>query len=168
MQFKTLALASLAAVAVSAQGSPSLSGLLSSTSDLSTLNGLLGQLPRVAAALANATDITILAPSNEAFATLFGGSDIKINASTSAAVEAVLAYHVLQGAIPSSDITTTPAFIPTLLTAPFANVTGGQVVEAIKNGSDVLFVSGLKSVSKVVKPVSDGRTKSLIRPTTAG
>ena len=153
MQYKSLALASLAAAAVSAQSPPTLAKLLESTPELSSLTKILGNYPDDAAALANATDITILAPSNNAFATLFGGSDLVIPENQTKIVEAVLTYHILQQAVPSSDFSTTPAFVPTYLDAPFANITDGQVVEGIKNGSDVVVVSGLKQASKVIKAV---------------
>ena len=156
MQYKSLALASLAVAAVSAQSLPD---LLKSTPDLSTLAALLGRYPEDAAALANATGITILAPSNTAFATLFGGSDIKIPDNETEIVEAVLSYHILQEPVESADLSATPAFVPTLLDTPYANVTNGQVVEGFTNGSDVVFVSGLKQVSKVTKAVCARRAE---------
>lgn len=157
MQYKSLALASLAAAAVSAQSLPE---LLASTPELSTLATLLGQFPEAAAALANATDISILAPSNTAFATLFGGEEIKIPENETKVVEAVLSYHILQETLESSDFTETPAFVSTLLGAPFANVSDGQVVEGLKNGSDVVIVSGLKQVSKVTTAVCTREAES--------
>lgn len=153
MQYKSLALASLAAAAVSAQSPPTLAKLLASTPQLSSLTKLLSGYPADLAALANATDITILAPSNAAFAALFGPGDIKVPANETKIVEAVLTYHILQKAVPSSEFSTTPAFVPTFLDKPFANVTDGQVVEGVKNGSSVVIVSGLKQASKVTTAV---------------
>lgn len=153
MQYKSLALASLAAAAVSAQTPPTLAKLLESTPELASLTKVLGSYPEDVAALANASDITILAPSNEAFATLFGGSEIKIPENETKIVEAVLTYHILQQKVPSSDFSTTPAFVRTFLDAPYTNITDGQVVEGVKNGSDVVIVSGLKQASKVIKAV---------------
>lgn len=154
MHFKSLALASLAAAAVSAQSAPSLAKLITSTPELSTLGALLARDPNAAAALANVSDYTVLAPSNDAFTALFGGPGLtKVPANATAAIEAVLTYHILQKAVPSSQFSSTPAFVPSFLTAPFANVTGGQVVEGVKNGSKVEIISGLKSVSTVIKAV---------------
>lgn len=158
MHFKSFALASLAAAAVSAQSPPTLVKLLESTPDIGNLTTLVSRYPRLVSALKNATDITILAPSNEAFVKFVKGPGSKIRFNDSALIEAVLAYHVLQGAVAASDFATKPAFVPTLLDAPFANVTDGQVVEAVKNGTDAVIVSGLKAVSKVTKAVRTGGT----------
>lgn len=159
MQYKSLALASLATAVVSAQSPPTLAEVLQSKTELSSLTQLFGRYPEAAAALANATGITVLAPSNDAFATAFGGSEIKIPDNETALVGAVLSYHVLQETVASSDFSTTPAFVPTFLDAPFTNITDGQVVEGVKNGSDVVIVSGLKSASKVTTAVCSHGTE---------
>lgn len=148
-----LALASLAVAAVSAQSDPTLVKLLEATPDVSSLATLVGALPELASFLLNATDITILAPTNDAFAKFQKTVGAGLKANDTALIEALLSYHVLQQAVPSSDFSDTPAFVPTLLTSPYANVTGGQVVEGALNGSDVIITSGLKSTSKVVKAV---------------
>ena len=60
----------------------------------------------------------------------------------------VSSYHVLQGNY--SNITDT-SFIPTNLLPPtYANVTGGQAVEAVASGSNVTFFSGLLQNSSVI------------------
>ena len=72
----------------------------------------------------------------------------------SGAVAALLSYHVLKGSYPASAFTNSSQFIPTLLTnTTYANVTGGQVVEARLNGSDVNIFSGLLAKSMVVTAV---------------
>jgi uncharacterized surface protein with fasciclin (FAS1) repeats len=56
----------------------------------------------------------------------------------------------LNASVPSSAITNTSAFVPTLLTNPlFANVTGGQVVSAKKANGGVSIFSGLLMNSTV-------------------
>lgn len=155
MHFKSLALTSLAVAAVSAQSSatPTLGDVLQSTPEVSNLTAILGQYPALAGALVNATDITIVAPSNEAFVKFIQGPG-RAFANNTRAVEQLLAYHVLDGLVPSSDFSATPAFVPTLLNTPtLTNVTDGQVVEGVVNGTDVEIISGLKQVSKVVKAV---------------
>jgi uncharacterized surface protein with fasciclin (FAS1) repeats len=65
-------------------------------------------------------------------------------------VTALLQYHVLNGSVPSSALTTTAQFIPTLLTnTSFSNVTGGQVVMGVLSGKSVEVFSGLKEKSTV-------------------
>ena len=47
-----------------------------------------------------------------------------------------------------------PQFIPTLLSDPkYANVTGGQRVEIVSLGGDVIFYSAVKAVSNLVTAV---------------
>jgi hypothetical protein len=70
------------------------------------------------------------------------------------AVTALLTYHVLNGTYPASVFTNTSMFIPTaLMNASYANVTGGQVVEAKAMNNSVVFTSGLLSTSMVTTPV---------------
>ena len=79
---------------------------------------------------------------------------ISLNDTT--AIEAILSYHVLAGTYPASDITSTPAFIPTLLNnTAYSNVTGGQVVEAVAQGTSVEFYSGLLANSTVTTAVGN-------------
>lgn len=154
MQFKLLTLAALAAGA-SAQ-MMNLTALLSSTPQLSNLTTYVSFYPAVLDALSAAKNITILAPSNEAFSKLMASpAGAAIQANDTALIQAVLTYHVLNGTYPASEVTAMPAFIPTLLmNMNYTNVTGGQVVEAVKMGSNVTFISGLLMNSTVTKAVS--------------
>ncbi|PMD42825.1 Fasciclin-domain-containing protein, partial [Hyaloscypha variabilis F] len=148
MQLKKLLPLALGAVA-SAQ---SLTALLASqNSSLSALSSLLGTNPTLVSALSNATNITILAPNNDAISTFLNSSTGKAAATNPGLVTALLTYHVLNGSYPASAFTSTPQFLPTLLTnATYANVTGGQVVEGLLNGSSVEIFSGLLAKSTVV------------------
>ncbi|MCJ1259640.1 hypothetical protein MMC24_007479 [Lignoscripta atroalba] len=149
MQFKYLSLAALAATA-SAQ-SMNLTGTLMATPELSNLTTYVSLFPELLSSLSSATNVTILAPSNDAFAKFMNSSaGSVIAANDTAAIQAVLSYHVLMGTYPSSAVMTTPAFIPTMLSnMAFSNVTGGQVVEAIMMGENVMFYSGLLQNSTV-------------------
>lgn len=128
----------------------SLTQVISQTPDLSTLGSLLTQFPAVASSLANATNVTVLAPSNAALSAFLSAS---ANASIQAdpgLVPAVLSYHVLAGTVRSTQITATPAFRKTLLTnATYTGVTGGQVVKAQNMNGGVVFTSGLLRQSRV-------------------
>jgi hypothetical protein len=65
-----------------------------------------------------------------------------------------LTYHLLQGIHPDAFLDVPPKFIPTLLSnSSYANVTGGQRVEAISSGGRVSFYSAAKSVSHLITPV---------------
>lgn len=129
----------------------SLTDVISQTPDLSTLGSLVAQYPMISSALANATNITVLAPTNAAFSSFLAQPGV--NASITAdpgLVMAVLSYHVLQGIVRSSAITTTPVFARTLLSnTSYTNVTGGQVVKAQSMDGGVVFTSGLLRTSHV-------------------
>jgi uncharacterized surface protein with fasciclin (FAS1) repeats len=102
---------------------------------LSTLNSLLAEQPALLRALTtNNTQggLTILAPNNAAFSKVLSTTAGMALAANSGMVAALLEYHVLSGTFPASSFTSTPQFIPTLLSnASFTGVTGGQVVMAV-------------------------------------
>ena len=153
MQSKLLSFAALAATA-SAQ-MMNLNQTLTSTPDLSNLTSYLSLFPQVLSQLSSAQNITILAPSNEAFATYVNSSvGMAIAANDTTAIQALLTYHVLNGTYPAASIKSMPAFVPTMLNNPmYSNVTGGQVVEAVSMGGNVSFYSGLLTNSTVTKAV---------------
>jgi uncharacterized surface protein with fasciclin (FAS1) repeats len=97
--------------------------------------------------LDQATNFTLLAPTDTAISTW-----LSTNVSQ-ASVEAVLLYHLLDGRHPIASISNSSVAIPTALTnQTYANVTGGQRVEALSTGV-VEFQSDAKAVSKVVTGV---------------
>lgn len=151
MHFTLLSLFALA----SAAAAQTLVETLQSDSDLSTLLNLPSKYPDLVKTLESASDVTVLAPTNEAF-TEWSTTPLGERISTSNdAVQALLSYHVLGAKVPASAFKTTPAFVPTLLNTPaFTNVTGGQVVEGKLNGTTIEITSGALEVSKVVKGVS--------------
>lgn len=122
--------------------------------DLTKLFAALQLLPDLASTLQVASDITIFAPTDTAFETL--GADT----SDPDATTALLSYHVVQGQYPASAIPRSPAYVQTLLTpenhvmgSPAANVTGGQYVGVVNNGTGVQVLSGDLAVSNVVEAV---------------
>jgi uncharacterized surface protein with fasciclin (FAS1) repeats len=105
-------------------------------------------------ALAGASNITVLAPSNEALAKFLNTTAGTSAASMPGAVAALLSYHILNGTYPASSFTNTSMFIPTMLmNTSYANVTGGQRVEAMATNNSVVFTSGLLSTSTVTTAV---------------
>ncbi|KAF7513646.1 hypothetical protein GJ744_007697 [Endocarpon pusillum] len=146
MQIKKLLPLALA-TAASAQETMNLTAALASSPELSRLTGALGLVPGVGATLGEASNITLLAPSNAAFE--------ELNATTlndTALIQAVLQYHVLNGTYYAENVTETPSFIPTMLmNSSYTNVTGGQVVEAVRRDGKVVFFSGLLMNSTVTQ-----------------
>lgn len=149
-QLSLLAFAS-AVLAQSNGSAPSLAQALNSSAQLTSLSGVLSLpgLGSLVQSLSSAQNVTILAPSNEAFASV-GNETLSALTSNEGLLTALLQYHVLNGSILSSAITNQSQFVPTLLTNElFTNVTGGQVVEAVASDGNVTFFSGLLSNSSV-------------------
>ncbi|KAF2445219.1 FAS1 domain-containing protein [Karstenula rhodostoma CBS 690.94] len=153
MQFRhlpILALASLVAAQDSGNSTQSLNATLAGNDQLSNLTSFLSLNPALASALSQASEITILAPSNDAF-TEFTDTDVgRTVAADPGLLSALLQYHVLNGTFQASQVTNQSAFIHTLLTnETYTNVTGGQVVEAVTVGNETVFYSGLLQNSTV-------------------
>lgn len=130
-----------------------LTAVLSGTPELSTLTSVVTQFPELVEALLSASNITILAPSNTAFEQLLASdAGAPIRANDSAAIQALLSYHVLVGAYSASSITEDePGHVPTLLmeNPQFANVSTGQVVQLTREDDQVIAISGLQGRSSV-------------------
>lgn len=116
--------------------------------------GLLSLVPDVVQMLSAAQNITILAPSDTAFSNLLARNPRSAELMNNPrALTGVLQYHVLAGRLLSGDFSATPKFPATLLTTPFANVTGGQrVMLAMVNDTASVF-SGYKQMATVVTAV---------------
>ena len=138
--------------------------LLASQPDLSTLLELVGLVDGLADTLSVASNITIFAPTNDAFAAVPRdvpeGQAIE-NKNDTIAIGALLANHVFKGVYPASVITDIPTFAQTLLDSsyvneiqPFSNFTGGAYNELVKNGEDVCVISGEQTISTVTEAVS--------------
>ncbi|KAH6628636.1 methyltransferase TYW3-domain-containing protein [Chaetomium tenue] len=134
---------------VSAQSLPSI--LANNNATLSTLSALLALVPDVVQTLSTAQNITILAPSNTAFANLMARNPRSAELMRNPrALAGVLQYHVLIGRLLASDFSPAPKFPSTLLTTPFSNVTNGQNVGLVMvNGTGKVF-SGYKQIATVV------------------
>ena len=153
MQYKKLLYLAALAVTASAQN---LTSVLTANPNLSNLTTYVSLFPAVLSTLSTAKNITILAPSNAAFAAFLKSSaGTALSANNTAAIQALLTYHVLNGTFYASNVNSTPKFIPTLLTnQTYANVTGGQRVEALTEGTNVTIFSGLLQNSSVTQAVS--------------
>ncbi len=130
---------------------PSFSDVLaSSKNNLSSFSDVLKKqypdlLTRISSQSSD-TPITVLAPSNAAFAKTiyypiigpaFSDNDI-------GTIRAILDYHVVEGNHTSSDLLPTFQYLPTWLSnSSYTNVTGGQRVGGVmQSGKDMFWVSG--------------------------
>lgn len=158
----------------------SLVEIVQSQPDLGTLLVALKAVPRFTEHLAAASDVTIHAPTNDAFIKTPQRSPLGEALAQAAmatpeslapkavrqGIRALLAYHVLKGSYPASAAMKTPKFVPTMLDSsyivdgmPVTNATGGQNV-GIMMGQDggVEIISGGLAKSKVVQAVSTPST----------
>ncbi|KAK4232348.1 methyltransferase TYW3-domain-containing protein [Podospora fimiseda] len=125
--------------------------LASNNATLSTLSNLLTLVPDLVQTLSTAQNVTILAPSNAAFANLMARNPRSAELTRNPrALAGVLQYHVLTGRLLSPEFTTTPKFPATLLSAPFANVTGGQRIQLAMVNNTARIFSGFKQMGSVV------------------
>lgn len=151
------------ALAASTAAQNPLTDYLSSQPDLSTLLGALSTVPDLVQTLIKAgPNLTILAPTNEAFAAVPSGSEEAkaISSGDKSGISAILAYHVINGTYLSGQVTETADYVTSLLTpnfklggVPATNATAGQSVGLVSNGTDVEVISGELMVSKVVQAV---------------
>ncbi|KAK4194551.1 hypothetical protein QBC40DRAFT_238368 [Triangularia verruculosa] len=148
MHFTYLAPLALAAY-VSAQSITTI--LTQNNATLSTLTSLLQLVPDVVQILTTAQNVTIFAPSDAAFANLMSRNPRSAELMRNPrALAGVLQYHVLQGKLLSTDFSATPKFPSTLLSTPFANVTGGQKVQLTLVNNTARVFSGYKQMASVV------------------
>jgi len=89
MQFRKLVLSALAATTAAAQNM-SLAGVLGGNQNLTSLTSLVSSYPGLLATLGNATNITLLAPSNQALGALLNSSAGMQAASMPGFIQALL------------------------------------------------------------------------------
>lgn len=109
--------------------------------------GLLQNQPTLTSNLNNARNITILAPSNDAFSKFLSTPAGQAASNNPDMLTALLQYHVLQGAHTSQGLNTTLYVHSALTNTAYANVTNGQVVQLSKMGNKVMAMSGNKEMS---------------------
>ncbi|KAG4260700.1 hypothetical protein FPRO04_04324 [Fusarium proliferatum] len=151
----------LSALASAVVAQSDLASILSSQSDLSTLAELLALVPDIAETLASASNITIFAPTNEAFASVprdVPEGEAISQRNDTIAIGALLSNHVFKGYYPAKVATDIPVFVQSLLDSsfvnyrqPFGNFTGGQYNGIVKDGDDVVVISGEETLSYVTE-----------------
>jgi hypothetical protein len=138
--------------------------LLAQNASLSVFNTVWLKHPEAAKKLNNLSNVTFLAPNNDAMEkylqTLGYSSFDSLYTDKPGGVLSHVAYHLLRGVYYTSSFAATPGkpvFIATDLTVAddpaYDGVTGGQRVEGIFQGNNVSFISGLGENSTVVTPV---------------
>jgi uncharacterized surface protein with fasciclin (FAS1) repeats len=134
--------------------------LLESQDDLSTLLQLVGLVDGLADMLAEASNITIFAPTNEAFENVpehsIEAGILENGESDLEAVAALLSNHVIQGNYRAEDASDVPVFVQSLLQnqPPYSNITGGAYSAIVTNDDDVVVISGDQTISTVTEAVS--------------
>jgi len=122
----------------------------------SPATALISNNTAISNSIGQLSNITILAPSNEALNTLISGADAATAAMLAMPdfIQAVLSYHIVNGTYYASAFSETPAFVPTILmNETFTNVTGGQRVEGVLDDGKVVIRSGLGMESTVTSAV---------------
>ncbi|KJZ79477.1 hypothetical protein HIM_00946 [Hirsutella minnesotensis 3608] len=120
---------------------------------LSTFNSLLNNQRELVNTLTSRRNITILAPSNDAFADLLQDQNMagRVNSDPSF-VKNLLSYHVINGTYRSTDFSDEPFFPKTLLTdRSVANVTGGQVVDLKTQNNNATIGSAYDAIAQVTR-----------------
>ena len=153
MELLLRCLALVLALVTTSLAQENFTSVLSGNPNLSNLTQYLGFYPQIVSTLASSTNITFLAPSNEAFTKLLAGpSGQALNDAS--LVEALLSYHILNGTYKSTDFDTKPTFVSTfLIDSNYTYVPGGQVVEALTTSDGTIFASGLLQLSTATKTV---------------
>ncbi|KAG0646823.1 hypothetical protein D0Z07_6170 [Hyphodiscus hymeniophilus] len=119
---------------------------LQSFPQLSTFQSYIDASPNFTSLLSNANNFTLLAPTNDAFATFTSQNGNLLNSTL---LEATLQYSLLNGSFPTLSFTNASQFAATNLNnATYSNVTGGQRIELVL-GSDGApqVLTGNRSIS---------------------
>ncbi|TGZ79459.1 beta-Ig-H3/fasciclin [Ascodesmis nigricans] len=150
---KTLFVLATTIASAAAQSTPDIATLLNNP-NLSTLKSLVTQYPELISALGGAKDLTVFAPSDDAFAKIATSEEFKALAGDAEAVENLLKYHVLGAKVNAAAVTASGVIGDTLLVdyPVWANLSGDpQVIKATKANNEVVISSGLGAKSKVTQ-----------------
>ncbi|KAI9815564.1 MAG: hypothetical protein M1827_002698 [Pycnora praestabilis] len=134
------------------QGQPQMdfTQAIASNANLTNFTALIKDYGDIYATLSFTSDITILAPSNDAFAKISYSSLGPAFANNETdEIRALLYYHVVNGTYTAAQFNGTFKFLPTWLNnATYANVTGGQEIAVVEQSPGVVvFISGQGSRS---------------------
>ncbi|KZF21580.1 FAS1 domain-containing protein [Xylona heveae TC161] len=131
--------------AASSDTTPDLTELMTNNKNLTSFNALIRKYGDIYATLSFEQDVTILAPSDDAFNKLpYSSLNEVFEKNDTDTIRALLHYHVLNGTHTASSFNGSFQFIPThLYNSSYSNVTGGAAVSIVKQAGDVIVaVSG--------------------------
>ncbi|KAH7031564.1 FAS1 domain-containing protein [Microdochium trichocladiopsis] len=152
MQLRRIFPIGLVGVAAGQSGSPNLlTALQPQNVQLSPLNGLIQNSTGLTQQFSQLTNVTLLAPSNDAIQKILAGP-LAPELSQPGVFQLLVNYLTLNGTYYASNFTQNmPMFIPTHLTNPmFDLVDGGQRVEILASGGNITAFSALKQPSNFV------------------
>ncbi|KAF4555775.1 Fasciclin domain-containing protein 2 [Elsinoe fawcettii] len=142
-----------------AQQVPSLQAAIAATPNIATFGRLVNDNSAVRSLLSQQTNITILAPGNDAITRFLTTPEGQRFQREPDYATAVLAYHVLKGTVAAADFVRLAdqaggvrAYDSFLESGRFANVPGGQNVEVLADDDGVDVVSGLIRNGSVTAP----------------
>lgn len=119
--------------------------------ELVLFNDYIQSVPGLLNTLTNATNYTLLAPSDTAMTRWLNDSSPPPSQDK---IEATLYYHLLHGGYSLGSFSATPQFASSYLTnSSWTNVTGGAVVQLVESGGNPSMVSALGQHSSVTKGV---------------
>jgi len=124
---------------------------LQSKAELSTLNSFINGSSKLQSLFSTASDYTFLAPSNDA---LRSWMSARSTPPAQDEIEAILAYHLVNGSFPTVSFTNKPQFAPTYLTnSSYSNVTispaGQRVQLLLGSGGQPEIISSNQTISTV-------------------
>ncbi|KAK1983076.1 fasciclin domain-containing protein [Colletotrichum cereale] len=120
---------------------------------LSTFMTLLAKVPELNETLSKTIDVTILAPSDDAFAQAMQVDPTFARRATNASFVAdLLKYHIVTGKTMAASFPDVPKFAHTMFETPASNMTGSQRVELVRKGEHARVFSGYKQMSAVTNP----------------
>ena len=158
----SVCLAFLVAITLAKDVPKDLTDLLNSQTNISEFTTLLTkQYGDIYANLSFQDQVTILAPSNAAFAKIpYSSLGPAFQNNQSDVIRAVLQYHILPGIHRVESYNGSFEFTPSWLSdSNYTNVTGGQAVGGVQQAGNVnVFTSGMGSRSTVEKGVRRPKT----------
>jgi uncharacterized surface protein with fasciclin (FAS1) repeats len=122
--------------------------------ELSNMRSYLESNPDLMSMFESPTDVTILAPENNAFSVLTGPMQDNQPLANASLIQGILQYHVVNGTHERDDFEDSE-FIHTHLTqSQFQNVSDGQVIHFVHDNDRVNCISGLNARSQLTGTVS--------------
>ena len=152
------------ALVISSAAPQELASLLASRPDLSNLSSFLGLYPTLLQSSTNLNNFTLLAPNNNAWAKLLNGSfGAQFTANDTTFLQALFAYHTINGTNNLSEVQKNVTYINTnlnyYLTPKYSQYFGNPVLGSLSAEGQLAFYSGLNTQSNLVTAVRNGQRR---------